>query len=228
MRNKALVLFSGGQDSSTCLAWTLANFAQVDTIGFGYGQRHDVEMLAREEILAIYKQRYPNLRADHILATDILAQIGGSSLLDKSVIEKLDNGLPSSFVPGRNLFFLTCAAALAYRLGISDIVAGVCETDFSGYPDCRDNAIKACNVAISLCIGREFAIHTPLMWLSKGQTWKLAEELGGPDLVEIIRSKSHTCYEGDHETSHPWGYGCGKCPACILRAKGWSEYLSGV
>lgn len=221
----ALVLFSGGQDSSTCLAWALARFAPVETVGFDYGQRHKAELAARLEILAAMREKHGNLGGDHLLRSDILAEIGGSALVDDSAIETLANGLPSSFVPGRNLFFLVCAAALAYRRDCKNIVAGVCETDFSGYPDCRDMAIKAANVAVNLAMDAALVIHTPLMWLSKAQTWRLARELGGSELVELIRTKSHTCYEDDHHSWHDWGFGCGVCPACRLRARGWEEYL---
>lgn len=220
----AVVLFSGGQDSSTCLAWALHKFDNVETVGFSYGQHHDIELEARARLLKVFAASHANLGQDHLLSTNILTEIGGSSLLNGSQTTILPNGLPSSFVPGRNLFFLVCASALAYRLNSRHIVAGVCETDFSGYPDCRDIAIKASNVAINLCMDANLVLHTPLMWLTKAQTWRLAEELGGDSLVAIIRKESHTCYQGDHHTLHDWGFGCGDCPACVLRAKGWREY----
>lgn len=223
---KAIVLFSGGQDSTTCLAWALKKFDHVETLGFDYKQQHDTELTARQNILLLFKSIYENLGEDHLLSTDILSDIGGSSLLDGSKIETQKNGLPSSFVPGRNLFFLVCSAALAYRLNHRHIVIGVCETDFSGYPDCRDISIKAANVAINLCMDADFVVHTPLMQLTKAQTWQMAEDLGGKQLVEIIRTESHTCYIGDHSTFHEWGFGCGKCPACKLRATGWQNYTT--
>lgn len=225
--SSAIVLFSGGQDSSTCLAWALKKFAQVQTVGFDYGQRHGAELEARRRILEILGGEYGNLGADHLMSTDILSEIGGSSLLDNSAITTREDGLPSTFVPGRNLFFLVCAAALAYRLGCGHIVTGVCETDFSGYPDCRDMSVKAANVAINLCMASDMVIHTPLMWLTKAETWRLARRIGGDWLVEIIRLESHTCYAGDHSSPHEWGYGCGECPACLLRARGWREYAAG-
>lgn len=220
----ALLLFSGGQDSATCLAWALEKFGRVETVGFDYGQRHSVELCARQRLLSAFHEKYGGLGRDHILATDIFSAIGGSALLDGGEIGAGPDGLPNTFVPGRNLFFLVCAGALAWRLGCRHIVAGVCETDFSGYPDCRDIAMKSANVAMNLCMDAEFVLHTPLMWLDKARTWRLAEKLGGAWLVELIRRESHSCYAGDRSRLHDWGFGCGKCPACLLRARGWRQY----
>lgn len=223
--DNAIVLFSGGQDSATCLAWALDRFGKVETVGFAYGQQHKVELDARRKILAIFTSSYPNLGCDHLLSSNILAEIGGSTLVGEGKTTMLASGLPSSFVPGRNLFFLVCAAALAMRRNCRHLVLGVCETDYSGYPDCRDIAIKASNVAINLCLDADLVLDTPLMWLTKAQTWQLAEDLGGKELVAIIRRESHSCYAGDHQTFHDWGFGCGECPACQLRARGWRQYL---
>lgn len=222
----ALVLFSGGQDSATCLAWALERFDRVETLGFDYGQRHSVELCARQRLLDAFHEKYARLGPDHMLATDIFSAIGGSALLDGGEIGIRPDGLPDSFVPGRNLFFLVCAAALAYRRKCRHLVAGLCETDFSGYPDCRDTAVKSANVAINLCMDADFVLDTPLMWLSKAQTWQLAERLGGEWLVELIRRESHSCYMGERRQLHDWGFGCGHCPACRLRAAGWREYRS--
>jgi 7-cyano-7-deazaguanine synthase len=221
MTTSALVLFSGGQDSTTCLAWALARFDRVETVGFDYGQRHAVELQARPHILAAMA-RLPHgdrLGADHLLPLETLKAIGGSALTDDMKIEMGANGLPTSFVPGRNLMFLTAAAALGYRRGIADLVGGMCETDYSGYPDCRDETIQAMAKALSLGLAQGVRIHTPLMWLDKEATWKLAEELGGEALVDLIVQETVTCYEGDRSQRHAWGLGCGACPACELRAK---------
>jgi len=222
----ALVLFSGGQDSTTCLAWALSRFAQVETVGFDYGQRHRVELEARPVLRAAlsgFSQWAGRLGADNLLPIDTLRAIGGTALTADMKIEMGANGLPTTFVPGRNVMFLTAAAALGYRRGISDLVGGMCETDFSGYPDCRDETMKATAQALSLGLAREIRIHTPLMWLDKAATWKLAEELGGPALVDLIVRESVTCYAGD-PAPHPWGRGCGSCPACELRARGYAKY----
>ena len=227
-KNTALVLFSGGQDSTVCLAWALARFDQVETVGFDYGQRHAVELEARPKVRAAIGEHFPQwkkkLGADHVLALDVLKAIGGSALTDAVRIEMGQNGLPTTFVPGRNLLFLTVAAALAYRRGSRDLVAGMCETDFSGYPDCRDATIKAMGQALDLGMDTKFALHTPLMWIDKARTWALAEELGGKALVDLIIEDTVTCYEGDRTHRHAWGYGCGECPACDLRAKGYEQY----
>ncbi|HEY2071478.1 MAG TPA: 7-cyano-7-deazaguanine synthase QueC [Rhizomicrobium sp.] len=224
----ALVLFSGGQDSTTCLAWACARFGQVETVGFDYGQRHIVEMDARPKILTAFRERFPqwSLGEDHVLSLDVLKAIGGSALTESGKFEMAANGLPTSFVPGRNLFFLTAAAALAYRRGIADIVGGMCETDFSGYPDCRDETIKAMGHALDVGMQTKFALHTPLMWLDKAQTWSLAEELGGQALIDLIVEDTVTCYEGDRTHRHAWGYGCGICPSCELRARGHERYAA--
>jgi 7-cyano-7-deazaguanine synthase len=220
----ALVLFSGGQDSATCLAWALDRFAHVETLGFDYGQRHRVELEVRAAFRAAVAQ--PRLGPDHVLKLDALGAISDTALTREAEITMTADGLPSTFVPGRNLVFLTFAAALAYRRGLKHIVAGMCETDYSGYPDCRDDTIKALQVALNLGMERRFVLHTPLMWLTKGDTWRLAESLGGQALVQAVVEHTHTCYLGDRTKRHPWGFGCGTCPACELRAKGWRDYLS--
>lgn len=224
MAEGALVLFSGGQDSATCLAWALREFAQVETLGFDYGQRHRVELECREALRA--GMACDRLGPDHILALPVLGAISDTALTREAEITMQANGLPSTFVPGRNLVFLTLAAALAYRRGLRHIVLGVCETDYSGYPDCRDDTVKAMQVALNLGLDTRLVLHTPLMWRDKNQTWKLARTLGGPALVELIRRDSHSCYRGER-APHPWGAGCGACPACDLRAKGWAAYAAG-
>jgi 7-cyano-7-deazaguanine synthase len=221
MKTSALVLFSGGQDSTTCLAWALSRFDRVETIGFDYGQRHAVELAARPRILAQMKS--PRLGADHLLPLDVLKAIGGSALTDDMAIAMDESGLPNTFVPGRNVLFLTAAAALGYRRGISDLVGGMCETDFSGYPDCRDETVQATARALSLGLARDVRVHTPLMWLDKAATWKLAEDLGGQTLVTMIIAETVTCYNGD-PAKHDWGSGCGACPSCELRANGYAKY----
>ncbi len=225
----ALVLFSGGQDSATCLAWALARFARVETIGFDYGQRHHVELACRAGLLAELTARFPawaaRLGEDHMLRLDALAEVSDTALTREAEIVLRADGLPNTFVPGRNLLFVTFAATVAYRRGLRHLVAGMCETDYSGYPDCRDDTLKALQVAINLGMDRRFVLHTPLMWRDKAATWALAETLGGRALVELILEQSHTCYLGDRSRRHPWGYGCGTCPACDLRRKGWDAYL---
>ncbi|ABD07411.1 ExsB [Rhodopseudomonas palustris HaA2] len=224
----ALVLFSGGQDSATCLAWALSRFARVEMIGFDYGQRHAVELDCRAKLLdgfrAISSEWASKLGDSHTLAIPTLSAISDTALTRDVEIAMGADGLPNTFVPGRNLIFLTFAAALAYRRGIADIVGGMCETDYSGYPDCRDDTIKALQGAISLGMARDFELHTPLMWRDKAATWQLAHDLGGAALVDLIREHSHTCYLGERGERHDWGYGCGECPACALRARGWREY----
>jgi len=226
----ALVLFSGGQDSATCLAWALNRFARVETIGFDYGQRHLVELDSRVKLLDGIQALRPDWAAKlgetHTLAIPTLAQVSDTALTRDVAIAMGADGLPNTFVPGRNLIFLTFAAALAYRRGIGAIVGGMCETDYSGYPDCRDATIKALREAINLGMATSFDLHTPLMWLDKAATWGLALELGGDGLVDLIREHSHTCYLGERGARHDWGYGCGECPACQLRAKGWREYAA--
>ena len=224
----ALVLFSGGQDSTTCLAWALERFAHIETVGFDYGQRHASELVARPRLLAELREGFPQwhgkLGADHVLPLDVLKAIGGSALTDDVKFAMGENGLPTSFVPGRNVLFLAAAAALGYRRGCRDLVGGMCETDYSGYPDCRDETIKAVARALTLALDRSVIVHTPLMWIDKAATWAMAEELGGRKLVELIVEETVTCYEGDRTHRHDWGYGCGVCPACDLRAKGWTKY----
>jgi 7-cyano-7-deazaguanine synthase len=228
----ALVLFSGGQDSTTCLAWALSQFRHVETLGFDYGQRHAIELACRDRLLegmkALHADWAAKLGESHTLKVPTLADISDTALTRDVAIAMRDDGLPNTFVPGRNLIFLTFAAALAYRRGIAHIIGGMCETDYSGYPDCRDETIKALNAAVSLGMARGFEFHTPLMWLDKAATWKLAHDLGGVDLVDLIREYSHTCYLGERGARHDWGYGCGECPACSLRARGWREYAAGV
>jgi 7-cyano-7-deazaguanine synthase len=227
---KALVLFSGGQDSTTCVAWALDNFAHVETVGFDYGQRHISELEARPKILSALRDRFPEwakkLGEDHLLPLRVLKAIGGTALTDSMQIEMGANGLPNSFVPGRNILFLTAAAALAYRRGIANLVGGMCETDFSGYPDCRDVTIKVTMDAINLGMDTKFEMHTPLMWIDKAETWWLAERLGGAPLIDLIVEETVTCYEGDRTNRHAWGYGCAKCPACELRAKGYKKFAA--
>ncbi|HLH11639.1 MAG TPA: 7-cyano-7-deazaguanine synthase QueC [Methylovirgula sp.] len=224
----ALVLFSGGQDSTTCLALALERFDRVETIGFDYRQRHRVELDQRPEILkkivAIKSRWEGRLGKDHLLDLGILGQISATGMTREVAIATDASGLPNTFVPGRNLLFLTFAAAIAYRRGLRHIVGGMCETDFSGYPDCRDDTVKAMQVALNLGMEKNFLLETPLMWLDKAQTWRLAEQLGGPALIELIVEETHTCYLGERGRRHDWGYGCGECPACQLRLRGWRNY----
>lgn len=230
MDGKALVLFSGGQDSATCLAWALERYERVETLGFDYGQRHVVELECRAALRARFTQLDPKwagrLGDDHTIDLSSLGAVSDTALTRDVEIAMQESGLPNTFVPGRNLIFLTFAAALSYRRGLKHIVTGVCETDFSGYPDCRDDTIKALQVALNLGMESRFVLHTPLMWIDKAQTWALAEELGGTALVEAIVEDSHTCYQGTRVELHPWGHGCGVCPACDLRAKGYAAYLA--
>jgi len=226
----ALVLFSGGQDSTTCLAWALERFAPVETIGFDYGQRHAIELaqrpIVREALSHQFGRWRARLGADHTIGMPELGAISETALTRTTEITFEKSGLPNTFVPGRNLLFLTLAAALAYRRGIRNIVAGMCETDFSGYPDCRDDTMKAMQVALNLGMQARFVLHTPLMFIDKAETWRLAERLGGKELVDIIRRDTHTCYQGERGRIHEWGYGCGVCPACDLRAKGYARYTA--
>lgn len=228
MERKALVLFSGGQDSATCLAWALSRYPHVETIGFHYRQRHAVELECRQVVLDRMRAEFPawaaRLGADHMLDLAILGQISDTALTQDQEIAFKASGLPSTFVPGRNLLFFTFASAVAYRRGLTALVGGMCETDYSGYPDCRDNTLKALQVAMSLGLDAPVVVETPLMWLNKAQTWRLAEQLGGPALVELIRTETHTCYMGDHTNLHRWGYGCGHCPACQLRRNGYEAF----
>ena len=225
--HKALVLFSGGQDSTTCLAWALNRYQAVYTIGFDYGQRNAVELECRAKI----RERLPGLadwkgtlEADRLVPLDFLPALGDSALTSDRPIEVGESGLPTTFVPGRNLIFLTVAAALAHQLGIQHIVGGMCETDFSGYPDCRDEAIRNLQSTLNVGMDSRFEIETPLMWKDKADTWQLADYLGGEPLVDLIRRETHTCYEGDRTTEYEWGWGCGVCPACELRRNGYVAF----
>lgn len=226
----ALVLFSGGQDSTTCLAWALTHFDRVETVGIEYGQRHGVEMTCRRRVLEAIRQMNPvwneRLGDDHEFDMSLLGQISDCALTRERSLEFEKNGVPNTFVPGRNLLFFTFAAALAYRRKIRTLVGGMCETDYSGYADCRDNTLKSLQVTLSLGLDESVVIETPLMWLDKADTWRLAESLGGVDFVELVRTETHTCYLGDRTKLHDWGYGCGTCPACRLRAHGWEVYRS--
>jgi 7-cyano-7-deazaguanine synthase len=225
----ALVLFSGGQDSTVCLAWALERFAAVETIGFDYGQRHAVELTVRPAV----RKRLGSLRADwasrlgddHMVKLDALAAISDTALTRDMAIEMGGNGLPTTFVPGRNLIFFTFAGAVAYRRGARHLVAGMCETDYSGYPDCRDDTVKAMQVALGLGMDRRFVLHTPLMWIDKAATFALAEEIGGKPLLDLVIEETHSCYLGDRKHRHAWGYGCGTCPACQLRADGYARFV---
>ncbi len=225
----ALVLFSGGQDSTTCLGWALSRFERVETVGFDYGQRHRVELDKRAALRAGLAQLSPQwaerLGADHTIAIEALGVISETALTREAAIAVGADGLPNTFVPGRNLLFLTFAAALGYRRGVVDLVGGMCETDYSGYPDCRDATIRAMARALSLGMDREITIHTPLMFIDKAATWRLAEALGGEALVRLIVEETHTCYLGERGRRFDWGHGCGECPACKLRAAGWEEYV---
>jgi 7-cyano-7-deazaguanine synthase len=228
MHTKALVLFSGGQDSTTCLAWALERYEHVETIGFDYGQRHRVELECRVNILQKIRSTFPNwasrLGDDHFLDLQLLGQISDTAMTSEKQIEFEQNGLPNTFVPGRNLLFFTFAAAIAYRRGLSVLVGGMCETDYSGYPDCRDNTLKALQVSLSLGMDMPLVFETPLMWLDKKQTWVLAKDLGGVGFVKFIQEETHTCYLGDRQHRHDWGYGCNNCPACDLRRIGFEAY----
>jgi len=231
MHTTALVLFSGGQDSTTCLAHALAKYQRVETIAFDYRQRHSVELQARLTVLDEVRRQFPQWDAklgdDHVLDLAVLGQVSETSLTRDMEFQIESSGLPNTFVPGRNLLFLTLAAAVAYRRGLQVIVTGVCETDFSGYPDCRDDTMKAMQLALSLGMDRRFLIETPLMWIDKAATWQLAQDLGGAPLVDLIVEHTHTCYLGDRTHRQAWGYGCGSCPACELRARGWERWQAG-
>lgn len=224
----ALVLFSGGQDSTACLAWALARYARVETLGFDYGQRHRVELDCRQTVLRELRAQFPDWGArlgdDHVLDLSLLGQISDTALTESRAIELQANGLPNTFVPGRNLLFLGFAATLAYRRGASVLVGGMCETDYSGYPDCRDNTLKALQVALSLGLEAPMTIETPLMFLTKAQTWQLSHTLGGEPLNQLIAEHTHTCYLGERTQRHAWGWGCGHCPACELRRSGFEAW----
>ena len=228
MHTSALVLFSGGQDSTTCLAQALSKYERVETIAFDYGQRHKVELEARLNVLRELKTQFPHwahkLGGDHLLDLAVLGQVSDCSLTRDVAFKMESSGLPNTFVPGRNLLFLGFAAALAYRRGASVLVGGMCETDYSGYPDCRDNTLKAMQLALSLGLAAPMTVETPLMFLTKAQTWALSEALGGEALVDIVVEHTHTCYLGDRSHRHAWGYGCGTCPACALRAAGHAAW----
>jgi 7-cyano-7-deazaguanine synthase len=227
----ALVLFSGGQDSATCLAWALSRYAKVETIGFDYGQRHAIELTVRPTLLQKTRALSPEWDArlgdDHMIDLSLLGKISDTALTRDVQISMQSNGLPNTFVPGRNLLFMTVAATVAYRRGLTVLVGGMCETDFSGYPDCRDDTMKALQVALNLGMDTRLTLETPLMWLDKSQTWQLAQDLGGQTLVDLIRSDTHTCYLGERGELHDWGHGCGSCPACELRARGYRQYADG-
>jgi 7-cyano-7-deazaguanine synthase len=224
----ALVLFSGGQDSTTCLAWALERYERVETIGFDYGQRHRVELECRPVILAELRRRFgrwaARLGEDHVLSVDVLQQLGATAMTHDVEITVQSSGLPNTFVPGRNIVFFTLAAALAYRRDVRTLVGGMCETDFSGYPDCRDDTIKAVQVALGLGMDTRFTLETPLMWIDKAGAWAMAAALGGEALLEIVVENTHTCYLGDRKHRQDWGYGCGRCPACKLRSEGFAKY----
>lgn len=227
--NGALVLFSGGQDSATCLAWALARYPRVETIGFDYRQRHAIELAVRLPLLAQMRALSPawdgKLGEDHLIDLGLLSTLSDTALTRDVAISMQDNGLPNTFVPGRNLLFMMVAATVAYRRGLDVLVGGMCETDFSGYPDCRDDTMKALQVTLNLGMGTRLKLETPLMWLDKAATWRLAQELGGPAMLELIRSGTHTCYLGERGVLHDWGYGCGHCPACELRARGYRQFM---
>lgn len=229
-RRRALVLFSGGQDSTTCLAWALTRHDLVETIGFDYGQRHraelDCRVALRRRLAGLRPDWAPRLGEDHLLNVDVLGQLVATAMTEDIAIATQADGLPNTFVPGRNLLFFTLAAALAYRRGLDVLVGGMSQTDYSGYPDCRDNTLKALQVALSLGVDRPLTLETPLMWLDKADTWALAQELGGDALVELVRTDTHTCYLNRRDTLHAWGYGCGECPACLLRARGHQEWVA--
>lgn len=228
----ALVLFSGGQDSTTCLAWALARYARVETLGFDYGQRHRVELDCRADVLAKLRTRFPDwaprLGDDHLIDLSVLGQISDTALTRDVQIAMAADQLPNTFVPGRNLLFVTIGATIAYRRGLRVLVGGMCETDFSGYPDCRDDTMKALQVALNLGMDRRFIVETPLMWIDKAQTWAMAHALGGDALVELVRVDTHTCYLGERGELHPWGHGCGRCPACELRQRGYENWRAGA
>lgn len=227
-QDKTILLFSGGQDSAVCLFYALKHFASVETIGFDYGQRHHIELNVRKDFLKDFRIAFPQeakrLGEDYVFNLPILSDIGETSLTQETEIKMLECGLPNTFVPGRNLMFFTVAAATAWRRNIRHLIGGMCETDFSGYPDCRDNALKALQVALSAGLDIPLTIHTPLMWTDKAQTWQMAEEYGGQKAVSFIIEKTHSCYKGVRDILYEWGYGCNACPACDLRQKGYEKY----
>lgn len=227
---RALVLFSGGQDSTTCLAWALNRYQHVETIGFDYGQRHAIELTMRPQLLqkmrALSGDWAQKLGEDHVIDLSLISQLSHTAMTENIAIQMQENGLPNTFVPGRNLMFMLVAATLAYRRQLGVLVGGMCETDFSGYPDCRDDSLKALQVAINLGMASRLNIETPLMWIDKAESWRLAASLGGTALIELIRENTHTCYLGERGQMHAWGHGCGTCPACELRAKGYQEFIA--
>lgn len=227
-KQSALVLFSGGQDSSTCLAWALSRYQRVETIGFDYGQRHAIELTMRPQLLqkmrGLSTDWDQKLGEDHMIDLSLISQLSSTAMTENIAIQMQENGLPNTFVPGRNLMFMMVAATLAYRRQLEVLVGGMCETDFSGYPDCRDDSLKALQVALNLGMASRLTIETPLMWIDKAESWRLAESLGGEKLIELIRHDTHTCYLGERGQMHDWGHGCGTCPACDLRAKGYHQY----
>lgn len=226
--DSALVLFSGGQDSTTCLAWALERYSRVETIGFDYGQRHAIELTVRPIVLQKLRgfstEWDSRLGEDHMIDLSLISKISDTAMTSNVEIKMMENGLPNTFVPGRNLLFMTVAATVAYRRGLNVLVGGMCETDFSGYPDCRDDTMKALQVALNFGMATNLQVETPLMWIDKAETWKMAQDLGGSNLVDLIRSETHTCYLGERGELHDWGYGCGTCPACALRARGYAEF----
>lgn len=227
----ALVLFSGGQDSTTCLAWALDRYKHVETIGFDYGQRHAIELAVRPTVLQKMRALKPEwdhrLGEDHMIDLSLIAKISDTALTQNVEIAMQENGLPNTFVPGRNLLFMTVAATVAYRRGLTVLVGGMCETDFSGYPDCRDDTMKALQVALNLGMATRLKVETPLMWIDKAATWTMAQALGEQPLLDLIREETHTCYLGERVALHDWGYGCGTCPACALRARGYENFMAG-
>lgn len=229
--SRALVLFSGGQDSTVCLAWALSRFDHVETVGFDYGQRHAVELACRERIRGHLEGGFANwagrLGPDHVIDAGGLRDVGESAMTHETKIEMTAAGLPSTFVPGRNLMFIVLAGALAYRRAIPNLVGGMCETDYSGYPDCRRETLDAQMRALFLGMEYPLKLRTPLMELDKAETWDMGERLGGPEFTRIVVEDTHTCYRGDREHRHDWGYGCGNCPACDLRSRGWKRWKAG-
>lgn len=231
-QNSALVLFSGGQDSTACLAWALERYEHVETLGFDFGQRHSVELTQRLKVIKRLRSHYPRwdarLGQDHTISLTELSKIGETALTHDVAIEMTEAGLPSTFVPGRNLLFFTYAAAIGYRRNIKTLIGGMCETDFSGYPDCRNDTIQSLEKTLSLGMATDFSLVTPLMFIDKAATWAMINELGGQELVDLVVEDTHTCYLGDRSKKHAWGFGCGSCPACILRATGFDRWQSGL
>jgi len=228
---EAMVLFSGGQDSTVCLAWALNTFSRVHTIGFDYGQRHAIELECRQQVLSniegIHQHWSGRLGDDQLIDMSFIKSLGETAMTTEAAIKYDATGLPNTFVPGRNVFFFTTAAAVAYRLDVHNLVGGMCETDYSGYPDCRDQSIQQLAKALSLSMDNELTIHTPLMWIDKAATWSMAHDIGNQKLIDLVIEHTHTCYIGDRTTLHDWGYGCNECPACELRANGYASWRQG-